>query len=74
MGSGCRQRTKKHTGANKQYGKARRTKHRTRDIDQIVLEDLIPENMDKLLHQPIDDEKPGAGQHYCVVCSRYFIS
>jgi bud site selection protein 20 len=35
---------------------------------------MIPENMQKLLNQKIDDEKPGAGQHYCVTCSRYFIS
>ena len=30
--------------------------------------------MNKLLNQPIDEDKPGAGQHYCVTCARYFIA
>jgi len=74
MGRGCTQRRRENVARNKQYRKARRTKRKTRDIDQIVLEDMIPANMQKLLNQPIDEEKPGAGQHYCVTCSRYFVS
>lgn len=36
--------------------------------------DLKPENSDKLLSQPVDFDKPGSAQHYCLHCARYFIS
>ncbi len=26
------------------------------------------------MNQPLDEDKPGLGQHYCLHCSRYFIS
>lgn len=26
------------------------------------------------MHQEIDDDKPGSGQHYCLHCARYFIT
>eukprot|EP00347_Sterkiella_histriomuscorum_P018254 403346209 len=45
-----------------------------RDIDQIVFEDLIPENTQKLLNQAINEDLPGLGQHYCVTCARYMIN
>ena len=35
---------------------------------------MLPENTKKLENQKIDEEKPGMGQHYCVVCARYLIS
>ena len=49
-------------------------RHYKKDIDQIVLEDMLPEKTEQLLNQPINEELPGLGQHYCVHCSRYFIS
>ena len=41
-------------------------------IDQIVLEDMLPENTKVLKNQPIDEDKAGLGQHYCIPCVRYF--
>merc|ERR1712096_222194 len=73
-GSGGRQRRKKNTSKNKQYGRARTKGTYKRDIDQIILHDMIAENTSKLLTQPINEDKPGLGQHYCVPCARYFIS
>lgn len=31
--------------------------------------DLKPDNVEKLLKQPVDLEKPGLGQFYCVHCA-----
>jgi len=41
-------------------------------IDQIE-QDLLPENQSKIENQPIDFDLPGAGQHYCIECAKYFI-
>ena len=70
------QRRRGNTSHNKQYQKSRMTKRSapTRDIDQIVLIDMMPAMTEKLTHQPIDENKPGMGQHYCVCCARYFLS
>ena len=70
------QRRRGNTARNKQYRKARRTKNSapTRDIDQIVLNDMLPEETQKLLNQPMDEDKPGLGQYYCLPCARHFIS
>lgn len=34
---------------------------------------LFTENADKLLNQEVDLDVPGAAQHYCLHCARYFI-
>ena len=70
------QRRRGNTSHNKQYRKARKTKTSapTRDIDQIVLVDMQPEQTEKLMNQKFDEDKPGCGQHYCVPCARYFIN
>lgn len=68
---GKAQRRRKNTSKNKQYQKARKTKHRTKDVDEI-LEDLKPENLLKNENKEIDEDLPGLGQFYCVFCSRYF--
>lgn len=34
---------------------------------------IISENADKLLNQQVDLDLPGAAQHYCLHCARYFI-
>jgi bud site selection protein 20 len=65
------QRRRKNTSKNKQYQKVRKTKHRTRDIDEILV-DLMPENLLKNEKREIDEDLPGLGQFYCVFCSRYF--
>ena len=67
----CRKKGHKH----KEIKKANlKTKRYRRDVDQVVLEDMVPENAEKLLNQELDEYKPGLGQHYCLHCSRYFIS
>mmetsp|Transcript_1449 Transcript_1449/g.2537 ORF Transcript_1449/g.2537 Transcript_1449/m.2537 type:complete len:101 (-) Transcript_1449:70-372(-) len=35
---------------------------------------MLPDNSEKLLNQPLDEYKPGLGQHYCLHCARHFIS
>jgi bud site selection protein 20 len=67
------QRRRGNTSRNKQYQKIRKTKRRTKDMDEIIT-DLKPENILKLQSQPIDEDLPGLGQHYCVFCGRYFIN
>ncbi len=69
-----RVRRKNNVAKHKEIGKARRTRHYKRDIDQIVLEDMLPENVEKLLHQDINEDLPGLGQHYCITCARHFIN
>ena len=70
------QRRRGNTSRNKQYQKARKTKRSApaRDIDQIVFEDMQPVRTEQLTNQPLDEDKPGMGQHYCVPCARYFVS
>lgn len=68
------QRRKANTSKNKQYRKARATCNYTRDVDQIVFEDMLPEKTHKLLNQEINEDLPGLGQHYCICCARYFIT
>ena len=66
---------RKKGAKNKAIKKANlKTKRYKRDVDQIVLEDMLPENTVKLLNQDMDEYKPGLGQYYCVSCARYFIS
>ncbi|XP_023026156.2 zinc finger protein 593 homolog [Leptinotarsa decemlineata] len=49
------------------------TKRRTKDLD-LIDQDILPENSKKLINQEVDFDKPGAAQHYCVHCARYFIN
>lgn len=45
-----------------------RTRAYTKDLDQIH-EDLKEGNIEKMKNQPIDADKTGLGQHYCVPCA-----
>ncbi|KAF5369651.1 hypothetical protein D9615_010247 [Tricholomella constricta] len=45
---------------------------RTKDLDIIQLIDLDPKNRAALEAQPLDFEKPGLAQHYCVECAKYY--
>ena len=69
---GKAQRRRNNTSKNKQYGRIRKTKHKTKDIDEII-SDLKPENLLKFNNQKIDENLPGLGQYYCVFCARYFV-
>ena len=35
---------------------------------------MLPENTLKLKNQAIDEDQTGLAQHYCVTCTRYFIT
>lgn len=37
-------------------------------------EDIQPENIENLVNQEVDFDKPGNAQFYCVHCARYFIN
>ncbi|KZS94527.1 hypothetical protein SISNIDRAFT_484740 [Sistotremastrum niveocremeum HHB9708] len=58
--------------AQRDVHRAARTRARTRDLDQIQLHDMDPKHRAKLEAQPLDYEKTGLAQHYCVECARYF--
>ncbi|TDL23831.1 hypothetical protein BD410DRAFT_746698 [Rickenella mellea] len=58
--------------ARRDVHRASRTRARTKDLDQIQLIDLDPKNRAALEAQPLDFEKPGLAQHYCVECAKYF--
>ncbi|AET37751.1 Bud20p Ecym_1531 [Eremothecium cymbalariae DBVPG len=49
-----------------------KTKRRTKDLD-LIFEDLASQQkIQQLLNQPVDETKPGLGQHYCIHCAKYF--
>mmetsp|Transcript_12128 Transcript_12128/g.21927 ORF Transcript_12128/g.21927 Transcript_12128/m.21927 type:complete len:114 (-) Transcript_12128:1356-1697(-) len=54
---------------------ARHERQRRRYADQIC-KDLSDAKVTDALrnHQPLDLDKPGLGQNYCVECDRYFIT
>ncbi|KDQ11868.1 hypothetical protein BOTBODRAFT_113726 [Botryobasidium botryosum FD-172 SS1] len=60
--------------AQRDVHRASRTRVRTKDLDIIQLHDLLPHVRAKLETQPIDVERPGLAQHYCVECAKYFES
>lgn len=60
-------RSRTHHGIRDIYRKYR-TRNYARDLDQIH-EDLKPENLEKIKNQPLDPDKPGLGQNYCVECA-----
>lgn len=68
-----KQRRKNNVAKHKHIGRSRKTKHYSRDIDQVI-NDLEPQNFLKLTNQPINEDKPGLGQYYCVWCSQYFVN
>ncbi|EFN85725.1 Zinc finger protein 593-like protein [Harpegnathos saltator] len=65
-------RKKQHRG-DTHLKKGWRTKRRKKDLDEID-EDLKEQNIEQLLNQEVDFDKPGSAQHYCVHCARYFIN
>ncbi|KAI8378047.1 uncharacterized protein BYT42DRAFT_572534 [Radiomyces spectabilis] len=65
-------RSRTHHSIRDTYRKYR-TRNYARDLDQIH-EDVKPENAGKLKNQPVDPDKPGLGQHYCIECARHFIT
>ncbi|KAL3229829.1 Bud site selection protein 20 [Nakaseomyces bracarensis] len=49
-----------------------KTKRRTKDLDLIFEELKSQDKIASLLNQPLDETKPGLGQHYCIHCAKYF--
>ncbi|KAG1743028.1 hypothetical protein EDB19DRAFT_1699338 [Suillus lakei] len=62
--------------ARRDMHRASRTRAHMKDLDQIQLIDLDPKvlisSAPALEAQPIDLEKPGLAQHYCVECAKHF--
>ncbi|KAL9713852.1 hypothetical protein Ac2012v2_003464 [Leucoagaricus gongylophorus] len=58
--------------AKRDVHRATRARAHIRDLDQIQLIDLDPKNRAVLEAQPLDYEKPGLAQHYCVECAKYY--
>ena len=46
-----------------------KTKNRTKDLDEIEEDMLMPEKTEKLLNQDVDFDLPGCGQNYCLHCA-----
>lgn len=63
---------KKYHNGDTHLKKQWRTKRKTKDLDEIDT-DLKPDNVDKLLKQSVDYDKPGLAQFYCVHCAKHFI-
>ena len=62
-----RSKNKSHSGVDKK-GKILKTKRKTKDLDEIQGH-MAAETARELLNQPIDYDRPGAGQHYCLYCA-----
>ncbi|KAJ3040381.1 Bud site selection protein 20 [Rhizophlyctis rosea] len=60
--------TKTHRGI-RDVKRAKRTRARVKDLDQIH-EDI--KNPEKVATGAVDADLPGLGQHYCLQCARYF--
>ncbi|KAJ7776261.1 hypothetical protein B0H16DRAFT_1506080 [Mycena metata] len=58
--------------ARRDVHRAARTRVRGRDLDQIQMLDLDSKRRLELEAQPLDFEKPGLAQHYCVECAKYY--
>lgn len=65
----CQKRKKMHYG-DTHLQRRWRVRNRRRDLDQID-EDLRTQSA-QLINQPVDLEKPGFAQFYCVHCAKYF--
>ncbi|KAM3964066.1 zinc finger protein 593 homolog [Aphomia sociella] len=63
---------KKYHHGDTHLKKRWRVRNRKKDLDQIDV-DLKEENAEVLLNQDVDLDLPGAAQHYCLHCARYFI-
>lgn len=58
-----------HRSSKKKHiAKTWKTKHRTKDLDQIHV-DMTPGNAAKLLKQDVDYDVTGSAQHYCLHCA-----
>lgn len=69
---GRQARHKKHRGNGE--AKVKKTKRRTKDIDQIF-DEIQPNNIEKVKKEKtqLDEDLPGLGQYYCISCARYFM-
>ena len=73
MGTGKQARRKGIASKKKSYKKACSTKRRVKDLDQIQ-DEIRKVEEEGPKPRPLDDSLPGLGQHYCMVCARYFIN
>lgn len=61
-----------NSAKNKDYKKARRTRRRKKDVDQI--QDEIKLHSIGKFKQELDEDLPAMGQIRCIPCSRFFIN
>jgi len=82
-GSGPRSRKKGYTSKKKFQAKARGTKRRTKDLDQVEKElkdigrlpgEQVMEDAVTTEEKPYDEDLPGGGLFYCVESARHFAS
>lgn len=67
------QRRKGTLGKNKAFHKRNKAKHYRKDMD-LIYDDNKPENAEKFMNQPLNENLPGFGQFLCLPCSRHFIN
>uniref|UniRef100_A0A1B0BDK3 Zinc finger protein 593 homolog n=1 Tax=Glossina palpalis gambiensis TaxID=67801 RepID=A0A1B0BDK3_9MUSC len=69
---GMAQKRKKMHSGDTHLRRRWRTRNRKRDLDEID-NDLRTKSRE-LINQPVDLDKPGFAQFYCVHCAKYFIN
>uniref|UniRef100_A0A1A9UW44 Zinc finger protein 593 homolog n=1 Tax=Glossina austeni TaxID=7395 RepID=A0A1A9UW44_GLOAU len=69
---GMAQKRKKMHSGDTHLRRRWRTRNRRRDLDEID-NDLRTKSRE-LINQPVDLDKPGFAQFYCVHCAKYFIN
>eukprot|EP00753_Platysulcus_tardus_P010475 PLAT2739.1.p1 GENE.PLAT2739.1~~PLAT2739.1.p1 ORF type:complete len:197 (-),score=71.87 PLAT2739.1:96-665(-) len=72
MGTGKQARKARAAAKKKQYKRARSTKRRAKDVDQIQAE-LKWGAFFGVKPLPVDDDLPGRGQFLCRYCARHFV-
>ncbi|KAL8306573.1 hypothetical protein RB593_005468 [Gaeumannomyces tritici] len=52
--------------------RVQKTRHRTRDLDQIKKDLLSPKHLAQWKDTKASEDLPGLGRHYCVECAKWF--
>ncbi|KAL8375660.1 hypothetical protein RB595_006986 [Gaeumannomyces hyphopodioides] len=52
--------------------RVQKTRHRTRDLDQIQEDLLSPKHLAQWKDTKASEDLPGLGRHYCIECAKWF--
>ena len=52
--------------------RVQKTRHRTRDLDQIKEDLLSPKHLAQWKDTKASEDLPGLGRHYCIECAKWF--